>query len=267
MTTRGPKARVAGWSFAALFSLGLLGFAAAMALAGERQPPALFFELAALPPSAPAVAAIAEPAPSVAAEPPPPPDEPAGPEAAPDLPTAVNAPDLAAAAPLSLPAVETPVTADVSLPPTPETAPEPPKDTPVAAVQPETKPKPKPKPKAQPTAKAEKKQPAEKAEQSADAAASAGAMAAGGGLSPAAYARAVLKKVSSTKRLSGAGKGSAVVGFTIADNGGLAGVRLLQRSGNAALDDLALAHIQRSAPFPPPPEGAGRSYSFEFVGK
>lgn len=86
-------------------------------------------------------------------------------------------------------------------------------------------------------------------------------------MSPAAYAKAVMKKVRSTKKKSGAGNGTVVVGFTIGKDGSLAGVKLLQSSGNAALDKIALDHIRRSAPFPAPPPDAGRSYSFEFVGK
>jgi periplasmic protein TonB len=45
-------------------------------------------------------------------------------------------------------------------------------------------------------------------------------------------------------------------------------VQVLQTSGNAALDRIAMDHIRRSAPFPaPPPTATGRGYSFEFVGK
>jgi protein TonB len=76
-----------------------------------------------------------------------------------------------------------------------------------------------------------------------------------------------MRKVRATRRASGAGRGTVVVGFTIARDGSLAGVQVLRSSGNAALDRIAADHIRRSAPFPPPPEGAGRSYSFEFVGR
>lgn len=57
-------------------------------------------------------------------------------------------------------------------------------------------------------------------------------------------------------------------GFSIAPDGGLAGVQILQSSGNAALDRIAVDHIRRSAPFPaPPPTATARNYSFEVVGK
>ncbi len=76
-----------------------------------------------------------------------------------------------------------------------------------------------------------------------------------------------MKKVRGTKKKKGVGRGSVTVGFTVAKDGGLASVKVLQTSGNADLDQVALDHIRRSAPFPPPPEGAGRSFSFEFIGK
>ena len=82
-----------------------------------------------------------------------------------------------------------------------------------------------------------------------------------------AYAKAVMKKVRATKKQAGAGKGVVVIGFVVAGDGGLADVKILQGSGNAALDRIALDHIRRAAPFPPPPEAAGRSFAFEFVGK
>jgi protein TonB len=57
------------------------------------------------------------------------------------------------------------------------------------------------------------------------------------------------------------------VGFSIGKDGSLAGVQVLQGSGNARLDKMALEHIRRSAPFPPPPEGAKRDYAWEFEGR
>ena len=53
----------------------------------------------------------------------------------------------------------------------------------------------------------------------------------------------------------------------IALDGGLAAVTVLQSSGNAAFDQIALDHIRRSAPFRAPPTDARPGYSFEFVGK
>jgi protein TonB len=172
------------------------------------------------------------------------------------------APQMVAAAPVVLPVPEGPVTADLALPPPPE------KPKPKTEKVEET---PVEKPKSAPDKKKAADKPKETTEKvvSAPAASApkAGSQTKGGAVSPAVYARAVMKKVRSTKKTSGAGKGTVVVGFTIAADGGLAGVRLLHGSGNAALDKIALDHIRRAVPFPMPPEGAGRSYSFEFVGK
>jgi protein TonB len=137
--------------------------------------------------------------------------------------------------------------------------------------RPETKRDLKPEPETKPERKrkaspSEDPSHAEKPASSASAP-SAAAKAKGGDVSPAAYAKAVMKKVRATKRKSGAGKGTVVVGFVIAPDGGLASVQVLQSSGNAVLDAIALDHIRRSAPFPPPVSNAKPGYSFEFVGK
>jgi len=261
---RAPNPRIAGWALAGVAAAALLG-GAVMALAAERQSPVLVLDLGVLPPVAPAVAAVAESAPQVAAEAPVAPDEPAPVEAAPELPQADVAPELAAAAPVTLPVPEVPVAADLSLPPPPK-KPEPTKER--AEKKSDEAPKSEPKKKKKEKVADKPKETAEKAVTAAASAPKAEAKTKGGGaVSPAAYAKAVMKKVRSTKKKSGAGKGTVVVGFTVAADGGLAGVKLLQGSGNAALDKIALDHIRRSAPFPVPPEGAGRSYSFEFVGK
>ncbi|NUB46179.1 TonB family protein [Fertoebacter nigrum] len=81
------------------------------------------------------------------------------------------------------------------------------------------------------------------------------------------YGGQVLRQISRTKKPKAPARGTVVVGFTIADSGGLAGVQVLRSSGAPALDAVALDHIRRAAPFPAPPEGAKRSYSFEFVGR
>lgn len=259
MTLTRPSSRVAGWLLAGACSLALIGGAAAFALAAERQAPVLFLDLATLPPAAPSIAAVAEAAPEVAATPPPAPEVPDAAEAEPVIPDEVTAPTLAAAAEPALPEIDRVVTADLFLPPPrPE-----PKPEPIPEKTPEKKPEPEKK------AAFEKKPEKKKAAPAADASApSSGSKTKGGAMSAAAYAKAVLKKVRSTKKKSGAGKGTVVVGFSIAADGGLAGVQVLQRSGNAALDRIAVDHIRRSTPFPaPPPTAAGRGYSFEFVSK
>ena len=288
MTAREPRSRLGGWALSATVAGSLLWSAAAIALASERQAPVLVLDLAELPPSAPAVAAVAEAVPQVVDKAPPAPEDPAAAEPAPDLPHPDVAPDLATASAVSIPKAEVPVTADLALPPPPEKPVEKSSDKKVATTEsePEKKPEPKPekkpaktedKPRAKEKA-AKKTEPAEdqpkaakKAKAAEDAVASApkaGTKAkSGGGMSPAAYAKAVMKKVRSTKRKSGAGKGLVVVGFSIGKDGSLAGVQVLQGSGNARLDKMALEHIRRSAPFPPPPEGAKRDYAWEFEGR
>ena len=51
-------------------------------------------------------------------------------------------------------------------------------------------------------------------------------------------------------------RGSTTVVFAIGDNGALRAVRVGRSSGNARLDQLALATVRNAAPYPPPPSGA-----------
>lgn len=225
-----------GWFGAALASASLLGGAAALAL--TVQPPAvLMLDLGRVPPAAPAIAAVVESAPQMMDEPPPP-TLVAAAARLPKPPVAPLKPEVAAQSELALP----------------EPEPEP------AVAKPEPKPK-STKPAAKPKVK--------NTEPKVAAAPTAGATAKGGNkhVSPAAYAKAVLKKVRVTRKKTGAGRGVVLVGFTVSGSGALAGVTVLQSSGNAALDQIAIGHIQRAAPFPAPPEGAGRNFSFEFIGK
>jgi protein TonB len=258
--------RILGWTAAALGAAALLsGAAVALTVTRRSAPEPLVLTLAAVPPAGLTVAAVADPAPAVQDNAPDLADPlPTTEDTLPGLPQTGTAPPRPELAPITQPAPKTPMLADLSLPePVPEPDPQPmvkPKPRP-------QKPDPRPEPEDQPKPKAEA--PKEKRTASAGAAAPvAGAKATGGStMPPAAYAKAVMKKVRATRKQSGAGKGTVVVGFSIAADGGLAGVRVLQGSGNDALDRVALDHIRRSAPFPAPPEGAGRNYSFEFVGK
>jgi protein TonB len=269
MTARGPRARIAGWVLAGVGAAALLCSAAALALAADRKPTVLVLDLGNLPSVAPAVAAIAEAAPQVADEAPPAPEDPTPPEAAPDLPSAEAAPKVSTTAALTLPEPDVSVAADLALPPAPE-KPEPPAEKKVAKAKPKTEDAPAKKPKSETPKPVEDT--GEAAAKPKDAAA-ASAPAAGTkaskakSLSPATYAKAVMKKVHATKKKSGAGRGTVVVGFSIGKDGGLTQVKLLQSSGNVVLDKIAMDHIRRAAPFPSPPADAGRNYSFEFVGK
>lgn len=80
------------------------------------------------------------------------------------------------------------------------------------------------------------------------------------------YPGQVMKKLSRVSRPRVGRRGTAVVAFTIAPNGGLAAVSIAKSSGHAELDRAALRVVQRAAPFPPPPQGARRSYSINIKG-
>ncbi|MFN4098856.1 MAG: energy transducer TonB [Pararhodobacter sp.] len=81
------------------------------------------------------------------------------------------------------------------------------------------------------------------------------------------YPGEVMRRIQRVRQARVNARGSSVVAFTIADGGGLASATLARASGNAALDSAALDHIRRAAPFPAPPPGAQRRFSFEFVGR
>ena len=89
----------------------------------------------------------------------------------------------------------------------------------------------------------------------------------GGAAASASYGRAVLTQISRTRKVRAPSRGRTVVGFSIAEGGALASVQVLQSSGSPELDQVALDHIRRAAPFPKPPAGAQRQFSFEFIGR
>ncbi len=275
MIQRLLKARQTGWVLAGAAAAGLLSSAAVLAFAADRRAPVLYLDLGASLPAAPAVSAVAEAAPQVVDQAPETPQEPPPPEEAPTLPKPTAAPELASAKPVVLPEPDKPVIADLALPPPPEKPKLKGKDlvrkTPVvekAVTEPdkktlETAPEKNPPSEEKTVKKTEDRL----ATPAASAPIAASSTKGGNAISPQAFAKAVLKKVRSTRKKSGVGKGKVVVGFTIAADGSLAGVQILESSGNPALDEIAVNHISRSAPFPVPPEGAGRNFSFEFVGK
>lgn len=81
------------------------------------------------------------------------------------------------------------------------------------------------------------------------------------------YSGEVLRRIQRTRQARSPARGSVLVAFTVGNNGGLASVSVARSSGHAGLDQTALDHIRRAAPFPPPPAGAQRKYSFEFLGR
>ncbi|MFN3208728.1 MAG: TonB family protein [Roseovarius sp.] len=80
------------------------------------------------------------------------------------------------------------------------------------------------------------------------------------------YPGQVMRKISRVPRPRVGSRGTAVVAFRIAGNGGLAGVSIARSSGSSALDQAAVRMIQRAAPFPPPPAGARTSFSINVKG-
>jgi protein TonB len=70
-----------------------------------------------------------------------------------------------------------------------------------------------------------------------------------------AYASQVWSRLARHKPRAGQ-RGSASVAFTIGDLGVLRAARIARSSGNARIDQLALATVRNAAPFPAPPSGA-----------
>lgn len=75
------------------------------------------------------------------------------------------------------------------------------------------------------------------------------------------YPGQVMRKLSRVALPRVDARGTAMIAFRIADNGGLAALSIARSSGSAALDQAALRVVQRATPFPPPPSGARRSFS------
>jgi protein TonB len=70
----------------------------------------------------------------------------------------------------------------------------------------------------------------------------------------------ISRAVSRISRRDRAGAdGDVTVAFTVTASGALGGLGIARSSGSAALDQAARAAVRRAAPFPPIPEGAGRS--------
>lgn len=262
------------WTLSATTTALILSAASALALTSAPvvdQP--IFLTLPPAPAAAESVAAMADPAPIASAEAP---SQAAAPtdDASPDLaepqpappakPTPAQIAD-AKPAPDALPAAAepppTPKPADMGRPKAEKTEAKPEKPKKVEKKPSKTK-------------KAEKPAPTKTTKASSAAPNAGGAVAAtkaakatARGQSPAAYQKAVMKKIRGTKKRASPGKGSAVVGFAISPSGGLSLVKIVKSSGAPALDAAAVEHIQRAAPFPAPPAGAATRFSFEFVGK
>ncbi|QKV20381.1 energy transducer TonB family protein [Oricola thermophila] len=88
----------------------------------------------------------------------------------------------------------------------------------------------------------------------------AGTAARAGNAKASNYPGKVYSKIRRTRQKRAGGSGVARIGFSITANGGLASARVVASSGSPAVDKVALDHIRRSAPFPPPPPGAKRQF-------
>lgn len=71
-------------------------------------------------------------------------------------------------------------------------------------------------------------------------------------MSTAAHRSKVWLALARAKPRAGA-RGSATVTFSIGANGALRGARIAKSSGNAKIDQMALATVRKAGPFPPPP--------------
>lgn len=88
-----------------------------------------------------------------------------------------------------------------------------------------------------------------------------------GGQDAARYSDRVMRQIAKLRRQKAPERGVVTVGFEIGGDGGLRRVAVVSSSGSVALDKVAMDHIRRAAPFPPPPEGVAVRFAFEFVGR
>lgn len=90
---------------------------------------------------------------------------------------------------------------------------------------------------------------------------------AAGNAAVANYPGIVMRQIYRARKERAGARGEATVGFKIAASGAVATAHILQSSGSAKIDGIALRHIRRASPFPPPPKGARRNFSVVFVSK
>jgi protein TonB len=91
--------------------------------------------------------------------------------------------------------------------------------------------------------------------------------AAVGNAAASTYPGQVMRHLARVPRPRADTRGSALVQFSISEEGRLASVRVARSSGSARLDRAALTVVERAAPFPAPPAGADRSFSVQIKGE
>jgi protein TonB len=101
----------------------------------------------------------------------------------------------------------------------------------------------------------------------AQAAAGGSGQGASGGRAAARYPQEVNRHLARLPRPDARMRGETVVSFTVAPGGGLAALGVARSSGDPAFDRLALSHVQRAVPFPPPPPGAQRQFAVTIRGR
>lgn len=77
-----------------------------------------------------------------------------------------------------------------------------------------------------------------------------------------AYARQLWLHIAAHQTGGARLAGTALVSFTLDDQGALTALALAQSSGNAMLDRIALRSVRRAAPMPPPPAELGAALNF-----
>jgi protein TonB len=80
----------------------------------------------------------------------------------------------------------------------------------------------------------------------------------------AGYAAKIRARVASRRPGGNGARGTVVISFAVSGSGSLASARISSSSGNRPLDSAALQAVRGAGPFPPPPGGAGLSFSVPF---
>lgn len=91
--------------------------------------------------------------------------------------------------------------------------------------------------------------------------------AAAGNAAVTNYPGLVMRRISRVSRPRVGSRGTAVVAFRVASNGGLSAVSVARSSGSPELDKAALGVIRKAAPFPAPPTGARRAFTIRIKGR
>lgn len=79
------------------------------------------------------------------------------------------------------------------------------------------------------------------------------------------YAREVLFSIQQTPQIRHSRPGRVHLRFDILADGNVGQIIVSRSSGDQSLDAIAIAHIQRSSPFPAPPDKQLTQFSFEYV--